>query len=1826
MRKLILSLLVILIGSSAARAASVVEEPDFAFPQTVITNADSVLRVSKSPVERMAAVMQIASAKFSVDNDSIGAVNDLLTSAAARTTDPAARALLNLYRAQLLCNFYSYSSDVFDRVDAPLNPIPANPAEWSGDQFRYVVRCLIDDALDVAPSAKNIDLTAYKDIIWIKKNTLIFYPKLSDFIYLVCSDIATYVDDSELEKRIIEEVIASEPAGTPQWAVWLKDNPDRIREAFEKYPTGLTGGYLLDMLTIHNTDKEYLIAAYKNYLSTEPVNIITPALKSYYEFLTLPKAVVECRNSILPGNSLKVKVVSRFADRVGIILYRVKDPKDRRYNIEKNIDKIDEKEIVIDTPDVLLVDSVYFDIKEPGIYLVSPIVEGMISDDGLGRFVKVIATPYAPLVVRLNNVFATALVSMTDGSPVKDADINLYNDTYKNESMFFIGRTDSQGIARAVLRKDMIKNGLRSVLIVKKGKNEISFGTERGIYYYPEEKNIDGLDARFFLSRPIYHPGEDVEWSMVLGRYDATAGRAQICPGIEVDICLRDTHYEIVDSVTLTTDANGRVAGSFKIPTDRLNGYYNLELKSTSYAQLRPQRSTQSFMVSDFKAADTELTDVKVEMNGDGSSTVTGRLVTMSGMGIADGKVTVRFDPLTYWWWWRFYTDNAKSATLEASTDEKGYFTVTAKPSELTPKTDYTLNVRAVAPSGETADDYAYLYNSDVVAVQSEVTLWNTDDKKTMPVYAERSGKRLDVDASWTLLRDGNVVGSGICRIDSTGTDIDLAAYPAAAYKLAFKLSDDLKVVGDTIDITTYSVARNAVPDSQKLLMPITSLTIKPGDKTSFKLGVPQKESVYIFYLTATDIEKVERKELKPGFHDIELPEFKSGRQMRVIVATLDGDSFIQRELSVNYENLSQLDLNIESWRDKLIPNTAETITFKLSHLDGTPVNGGFVATMYNRALDKLQQLFYPDSKDLFPRFSYYNNIDFSVNPFISHLDGEVVEAYKDKTTSFYVQEPEFSYNIYFQRYNHGRPCIVASFGQSQSYKMDTEMMAANGVVRPMTAMLRSANTADAVEAVEDEAVAEPTLAAGAPAPEAAADAVKDVYREGEVLQAFFRPDMSFGADGSATLTYTVPNANGSWKFIATAWDQMAYCATQMRTAVASKPVMVQPNVPRFLREGDRAEVSVAVFNNTDADGSISCLLEVFDPNTGEVISSDAPQLDVKAGASVVRTVSVTAPVGSQAVGLRAKATLGNYTDGEQNLIPILASGMTVVDSETFYLTDANPNFVSTIPSSEDSADFTLQYCANPVWDVVKALPSLYNATPKTAIDAAYSIYSALTARGLSRRFPEINRAIDMWTASPADSALVSKLYKNEDLKLATLQQTPWMQAAASQTERMSQLALTFDKAEINRTFDAAVDALDRLQRTDGGFAWGSWSEKSSLWTTCMVLETLGRLNSWGFLTGTAKLDKIIDRAFTYVDANVRDTDFGYAYLMTCYPDRKPSTTTAQAVLHKTLQFAAANWRKASTSQKARWAVMLNGHGYGAVAKEIVASLRQFEVHSPQAGISFPSVNSVDTYSTILQAFAAVDPVESELDAMRQWLVLRTQVSDDLMACDRRSLISAILSTGSRWTTLRAAKAPVTVGGSTLDVDRVEAVTGTFSVKLPAGDAGKGIRVIRPAGNGVSYGSLTSVYNQPLDRVEARGSSEISISKRFLVQRGGEWVETSSVSVGELVRVQLKVQISRDMEYLTVIDRRPAAFEPVDQVPGYVYSGGAAFYRENNDSATNLFIGYLPRGTYYITYDMNVSVAGAFASGPAAIQSQYAPELNARSGSSRLSVKTFGAE
>ena len=237
---------------------------------------------------------------------------------------------------------------------------------------------------------------------------------------------------------------------------------------------------------------------------------------------------------------------------------------------------------------------------------------------------------------------------------------------------------------------------------------------------------------------------------------------------------------------------------------------------------------------------------------------------------------------------------------------------------------------------------------------------------------------------------------------------------------------------------------------------------------------------------------------------------------------------------------------------------------------------------------------------------------------------------------------------------------------------------------------------------------------------------------------------------------------------------------------------------------------------------------------------------------------------------------------------------------------------------------------------------------------------------------------------------------------------------------------------------------------------------------------------------------------------------------------------------------------------------------------------------------------------------------------MRQWLVVRQQTTESLGSVDPTRLIAAFVSCGSNWLDATESKTAVSIGGRQLTIEGAEQATGHIVMTLPANAAGKKLDIVRGNSEVPSYGSVISRFNRQSTEIKAASCSDLSIEKRITALRDGRWQYVDEVRLGEQIRVLLTIKAKRDLEYVTVIDERPASFEPVDQLPGWVWSAGAGFYRENRDSETRLFIDYLNKGTYQITIDMTASVAGTFTTGIATVQSQLAPSITAHSAGSRL--------
>ncbi len=1726
-----------------------------------------------------ATVMQTVKDKIAIDPDSAYVMPRYIDNCIAATSDSTAKAILMLYKAATFADIYSRDAYRYDQVDAPLSPLPDKINEWSGRQFTAEVTEQIRQALAAAEPSGMMPLRDFKSIITVNSDNATFYPFLRDFVYTSAIGTLRKVNASEYASALREQAQQAARPGSAEWAMWVcsDNNADSIMAAYVKFPTGLTGGYLLynwvdaDRYSAFSDSNRnrHAVELIREYLKNNSSNAYTPSLKTLLGSLTTAEIGVNTHDLTTKGERLPFIIGGQYAREVKIDIFKQSDKsKTKVATLSKRWGD--------DTYSIC--DTLYYEVPEYGRYTYKVYLDGK-SQRNYEQTIT--STPVIPIQLRGDGANTFIITDYNTGSPTGNVKVSLI----REDKTVISGTTDADGIVK-FSNKDLSTRH-NYTLQVETPEATTDFDARIFGQYTPAKESTSFIE--YVFSRPLYHPGETIEFAMRATRLDSDDRDSAIADK-SLDICLYDANRQPVDTINVMTDNLGRAHGAFTIPTDRLTGRYQLTSINSDMREL-----SGYFTVSAFKMPVIEIQDLKAEPQADGTCLVSGDVLTLTGMAASNAEVKIELNSVRHWWWRA--TDETASYSYTSAADENGRFSVIIPREDIKIGSYYNISVTATTSAAETATASASLdmslpFTIDTSKMQAT---YNTDNGPMLPVYIVNSkGERVSEDIQWQLLNGKIAVDNSVCRVTDAGADIDLSKYPADTYTLKFTPKDTTVCVGAEINVTTYSIDRNAVPAGDHLFVAPFKTEILRGEALHICIGVQEATVLYIITSTEQSKNTITLKQLTAGFNDIEIGTIDAPAMCIQLMRVKDGRAYAEQ---FNVTTIQpEINISIESWRDKLIPGDTEHWKLTLASTNGKNVSGALVASIYNHALDLLN----PGATNKLNSYSRYlptPYINFSSYD-ISYLYSRLTGNYPDiKYMS--LSCPEFIYQP--EAYYHHRLFLC---GMARS--------AANSNMLTSDAVLEES-------AVEAQAPMYKDFGATDTDSSEPNDVTDDYMRKGEVLQALWQPMLTFDADGNAEISFTAPNALGAWTFAAWAWDADGSDAFISRNVTVAKPIMVQPNLPRFLREGDKARIVATIYNNTDNESSVNSVIEIFDVRNGNILNKTTKQCSIVASGSTTVDIYVDAPVGADCIGYRVKSTDGRFTDGEQDVIPVLASGTTVIDATTFYLNDKNPVFETDVPTKSDAYN-VLQYCQNPMWDVIKALPALYTTKPQTVFEAANAVYSGYIAKGLNKQYPELAEAINVWTQT-ADSALISKLYKNEELKLATLNTTPWARVAANSTERMQQLYLTFDNVTVSNVISQGIKALERLQRADGGFAWGAWCNESSTWTTLSVLATIGRLNSWQYLTPDHQLDKVIDRAFAYVDKNTDTHNMYYVYVYSLYPDRKPSTLSGQQAISRLTQELTKNWKEMSTAEKARAAIVLHANGNKATAGQIIESLRRFEVKSPLAGISFPSVNNIDSYSTIIEAFAKVSPDNTELDAMRQWLVLRSQVTDDMSIRHPESLITAILATGNKWTMLDTSKPSIAINNKPLTINKVERYTGSLSRELNASSAKSHLTISRPQGTGVSYGSLVSVHTVPVDSVEARGSNEISLRKRILVNRNGEWIETTTPNLGEKARVQLLITTTRDLEYLTINDERPASFEPVDQLPGYVWAAGASFYRENSDSRTRLFIDYLPRGTYYLTYDMTVAMSGDFASGPATIQSQYAPEITARSESFRLIVE-----
>ncbi|MDE6498296.1 MAG: hypothetical protein K2L21_06530 [Muribaculaceae bacterium] len=1823
-----------------ASAATKPGEPDFAHPRQVLQQAYGVLAATEGDAaagpQRVKALLEICTAAQSIDPDSVFSLVQLCDDLSAREKAPAAASLMKLVGAKILYQAYSYNSYVYDRLTTPDEPLPADIREWNGRQFKAGVTARLSESLALAKENPT-PLADYAAAVEADKRTLLYFPSVAD---LVACDAVSIYDQIDMNPKAGELRIAMRDAATPgsaayyYWAVSLLQNAgtsalynfymEHIGDEYARMALVRLADMVMYGMEAVSEIYDFVEEEPDEAETEEPFRVTREVLEQliesslerfpgYWDNASLQNVLRRIRRGrvsvgvpelVCPGRPFNMDVEVKYLSKAAVNFYAVTNSSSDRYRVPfgslqlaRRLDfdqSKNESSVKYSTPVTL---------DSPGSYVVYCEADGKVEKP---RYVDlwrtVVATPCVPLCFTGAKDQVVAMADFVTGRPVENVHVLVNKEKGLPRK---VGTTDKQGLARFVLPG----NTNEELSIVTPDGKSVNFGRSLRVQSPWQGRQLDATsyNASILPDRPIYHPGDTVQWAAIVDYSSDWLRTRHAASGLDVEVRFMDANRKMVASVQAVTDAYGRVYGSFATPGEGLTGYFNLQLMVGDRFV-----SGSTVMVSDYKMPTFEVSDITVfrDMPAAGDVTLRGHAETYSGMPVADAAVSVDINKVFRWRWWQ---PHGYVCGIKTTTGEDGNFEVVIPAAILkgSQSHDFMADITVTAKTAETASARKSFTNGKPYAINvsgsSQYLRAMTETKLPIDVY-DAQGEKVDIKLKWELVdaRTMKTAASGTCASMSPVADLDKVRGGYYLLKVA-PVDGALANAMESARFIIYNVELNSIPEDMSLLVADTDITTDAKGRAAFRYGVGRDDLwLYAALCVEDKIVEVEVQKRDKGFRHLSL-DLPEGADKGVLeIATVVDGKITSYRVNISRPAAPQVKIEAVSFRDRLVPGAGEQWNFKITGPGAA--DAAMVATMYNHALDALQQMNWPS------RFGLAEPVpSMSLNTLSDgkYSASQLAELSLKKTST--LSQPSFKY--------------LHSVAYGRAYNLAAPMMRKMAAVETSEAMagaalgLSSASDGIMADEAEEEKSLEVSADAGNGAVEQGPDAAEAFnYRDAEVAQAFWMPSVITDGDGNVTLDFTLPDANTTWRFRALAWTAEMKAGSLVRDVVANKPVMVQPNLPRFLRQGDKARVLATIYNNKEEASDVTSVVELFDATTMKVTSTVESVQHIEAGASAVVAIDIDTPVDVIAVGYRVRCTDGTFSDGEQALIPVESAECDVVESQTFYLNPGDKSVSIRIPS-DPAGTYTLQYCMNPSWSIVKALPGLVTYDATTATEAVHTLFAACTSAGIVKRNPAVADALKAWK----DKAPVSRLEQNDALKTVALNATPWVRAAQGDTERMARLSLLLDPSNARKQIAAAIRTLGKLADADGGLRWGPWSKEPSQWTTSMALHDLGLLRMAGDLPADEALDRMMRNALKYLDRELEkhaegkvEPNMAYTVVRSMWKDIRPSSF-GEKVVEATLRNCASTWRNASTSRKANMAILLSLYGRDAVAKQIISSISEFAVATPAQGLSFPSVADIEQYAPMLIAFGRIDPASALIDGMRQWLVVREQATVGLGASDATQLVGAFMAGGTPWHTDNA-PATVTLKGKPVDLGDACSYGGEATVALGSKAAGKTLTV-EPGAGVPSYGAVISSYRTQPSQVKAVDCDGLSIEKRMmLVGPDGATSFATEVPLGSRVRVLLTLHVARDMQYVNIVDDRAAALEPVVQTPGMVESGGAYFYRENRDASTRMFIGYLPKGTYQISYDCTANLAGSFAGGLATVQSALAPSLTAHSAGSALEI------
>ena len=963
-----------------------------------------------------------------------------------------------------------------------------------------------------------------------------------------------------------------------------------------------------------------------------------------------------------------------------------------------------------------------------------------------------------------------------------------------------------------------------------------------------------------------------------------------------------------------------------------------------------------------------------------------------------------------------------------------------------------------------------------------------------------------------------------------------------------------------------------------------------------------------------------------------------------------------------------ELSITYETFRDKLAPGQQEEWRIKISGPKKDKVAAEMVAAMYDASLDQFlphswEQIYYPtQNAEIFLQALNFSQNTGEIRYDREYGGGQPVRVYRELNW--------FDFPLYGGQYRN-RVMMAEGTMLEEVAVMAAPMVGGKvsgiAVEQKRSVAFDKESGTDSTADMRQQANESQTAGKPAPLPPAPPAPIRTNLQE----TVFFFPELRTDADGNVIVKFKMNEALTRWKFLAFAHTNELQQAVSVKEIVTQKELMILANAPRFLREGDDMEFSAKVSNLSQEAITGTATLSLLDANTMQPVEADfsiagagrTATFTVQPGQSAPLAWKIKVPVGKvNGLTWQIFADSKKFRDGEESTIPVVTNRMLV--TETLPITvrgGQTKSFVFENLKNDSktlvSQRYTLEFTSNPVWYAVQSLPYLMEYPHECSEQIFSRFYANTLASSVTQRLPAIRRVYDRWKGT---AALKSNLSKNQELKTALLEETPWVLDAQSEEQQKQNIALLFDLNRMADEQERALNTLNERQNGDGSWPWfpggrGDW------YITQYLVEGFGHLQQLGAFD--AKKDQnsqqMLDKAMRFCDNKMLEQyrelekqvqagkakweddhldglTIHYLYAKSFFPGNKPGKEHTYY-----LDQAGKYWLGKGLYQEGLLALALHRATRIEPAARIVASLRERATLKEELGMYWPNnwgfywyQLPVETQALMVEVFSEVAQDQKAVEELRIWLLKNKQTNRwESTKATAEAVYALLLGTGqptaANWLD-NTKTVQVSLGGNALKPNEVEPGTGYFKQAWEGPKVQKSwsnIKVENPNSN-IVWGAAYWQYFEDLDKIKNFQKTPLTIVKQLYKEMNSATgpvltllADGAKLKPGDRLKVRIEIRVDRAMEYVHLKDMRAAGFEPTNVLSQYKWQGALGYYESTKDLATHFFIDYLPKGTFVFEYPLVVGHRGNMSNGVTTIQCMYAPEFTSHSLGIRVNVE-----